>query len=93
MLFEAVRAQEAEAVEQWATNPHWQTLRMLMSASGSSEGSGQAGGGAGAGRGSRGAATGGGSSASSTSMWSCQHCTFINQSSTSVCAVCSLPRS
>lgn len=38
-------------------------------------------------------AMGGSTHAATSSMWACQHCTFMNQPGTDHCEMCSLPRS
>lgn len=105
-LLEAVKTQNAEQAQDWANSEHWATVEQLIAASSSSPpqsrpqsvafteatasgvnlGFGSA---SGSGLGSGLPVTSGGGS---NSLWTCPHCTFLNQADLVNCEMCRLPR-
>uniref|UniRef100_A0A2R5LLL1 Nuclear protein localization protein 4 homolog n=1 Tax=Ornithodoros turicata TaxID=34597 RepID=A0A2R5LLL1_9ACAR len=75
-LLEAIRNKDAAEAEKWTKNDHWQTLEQIMASQGPT---GE----------SNGTTSG---NVSGGESWTCQHCTFLNQSSSTVCEMCGLPQ-
>lgn len=84
-LLEAVKKRDRAQALEWKQSEHWATVEQLVMASG---------GGAAVLGGSGEAAAAGSSaqSSSSSTSWTCQHCTFINQTASENCEMCHLPR-
>ncbi|KAJ8263801.1 hypothetical protein GJAV_G00141420 [Gymnothorax javanicus] len=82
LLLEAVKTSDEDLAQTWKKSEQWATIEQLCgTVSGQSSGSHEYG------------AMGGPSiPASSSAMWSCLHCTFMNQPGTEHCEMCSLPR-
>ncbi|XP_064423527.1 nuclear protein localization protein 4 homolog [Latimeria chalumnae] len=81
LLLDAVRSRNEELAQTWKKSEQWATIEQLCSTvnvppSGLQEYG----------------ALGGSTRVTSTSMWSCQHCTFMNQPGMDHCEMCSLPR-
>uniref|UniRef100_A0A8C8I7U3 Nuclear protein localization protein 4 homolog n=1 Tax=Oncorhynchus tshawytscha TaxID=74940 RepID=A0A8C8I7U3_ONCTS len=83
LLLDAVKTKDEELAQTWKKSEQWATIEQLCSTVGGQSSGPQEYG-----------AMGGGPStpASSSSMWSCLHCTFMNQPGTELCEMCSLPR-
>uniref|UniRef100_A0A4W4DRQ4 Nuclear protein localization protein 4 homolog n=1 Tax=Electrophorus electricus TaxID=8005 RepID=A0A4W4DRQ4_ELEEL len=82
LLLEAVKTSNEELAQTWKKSEQWATIEQLCSTVGGQQ------------AGSLDYAMGGPSvPASSSVMWSCVHCTFMNQPGTEHCEMCSLPRS
>ncbi|KAK7051147.1 Nuclear protein localization protein 4, partial [Halocaridina rubra] len=84
-LLEAIRYKDRKAALDWKRSEHWATVEQLVMASG----------GDGALAGSSIDVTGRGATATSSTSsasWTCQHCTFINQTASENCDMCHLPR-
>ncbi|KAI5623454.1 nuclear protein localization protein 4-like [Silurus asotus] len=82
LLLDAVKTSNEELAQTWKKSEQWATIEQLCSTVGGQQG------------GSLDYAMGGPSiPASSSAMWSCLHCTFMNQPGTEHCEMCSLPRS
>ncbi|KAL6475598.1 hypothetical protein MHYP_G00166380 [Metynnis hypsauchen] len=82
LLLDAVKTSNEELAQTWKKSEQWATIEQLCSTVGGQQ------------TGSLDYAMGGPSiPASSSAMWSCQHCTFMNQPGTEHCEMCSLPRS
>lgn len=75
-LLQAVRTKDVALAEKWTKNDHWQTLEQIMASQGPG---GEAHGTS-------------GSNASAASSWTCQHCTFLNRTGSTVCEICGLPQ-
>ncbi|XP_056285553.1 nuclear protein localization protein 4 homolog [Pseudoliparis swirei] len=83
LLLDAVRTSNEDLAQTWKKSEQWATIEQLCSTVGGQPSSSQ----------SYGGAMGGPSApASSSAMWSCLHCTFMNQPGTEHCEMCSLPR-
>ncbi|ROT83430.1 putative nuclear protein localization protein 4-like isoform X2 [Penaeus vannamei] len=84
-LLEAVKKRDRAQALEWKQSEHWATVEQLVMASG--------GGAAVLGAGGEAAAAGSSAqSSSSSTSWTCQHCTFINQTASENCEMCHLPR-
>uniref|UniRef100_A0A3Q4ARA7 Nuclear protein localization protein 4 homolog n=1 Tax=Mola mola TaxID=94237 RepID=A0A3Q4ARA7_MOLML len=83
LLLDAVRTSNEDLAQTWKKSEQWATIEQLCSTVGGQPSS------------SLGYGAVGGPSvpASSSAMWSCLHCTFMNQPGTEHCEMCSLPRS
>uniref|UniRef100_A0A8C7GRI5 Nuclear protein localization protein 4 homolog n=1 Tax=Oncorhynchus kisutch TaxID=8019 RepID=A0A8C7GRI5_ONCKI len=83
LLLDAVKTKDEELAQTWKKSEQWATIEQLCSTEGGQPSGPQEFG-----------AMGGGPStpASSSAMWSCLHCTFMNQPGTELCEMCSLPR-
>ncbi|CDQ81116.1 nuclear protein localization protein 4 homolog isoform X2 [Oncorhynchus mykiss] len=83
LLLDAVKTKDEELAQTWKKSEQWATIEQLCSTVGGQSSGPQEYG-----------AMGGGPStpASSSAMWSCLHCTFMNQPGTELCEMCSLPR-
>uniref|UniRef100_A0AAR2J5P9 Nuclear protein localization protein 4 homolog n=2 Tax=Pygocentrus nattereri TaxID=42514 RepID=A0AAR2J5P9_PYGNA len=82
LLLDAVKTSNEELAQTWKKSEQWATIEQLCSTVGGQQ------------AGSLDYAMGGPSiPASSSAMWSCLHCTFMNQPGTEHCEMCSLPRS
>uniref|UniRef100_A0A1A8PIU1 Nuclear protein localization protein 4 homolog n=1 Tax=Nothobranchius rachovii TaxID=451742 RepID=A0A1A8PIU1_9TELE len=83
LLLDAVKTSNEDLAQTWKKSEQWATIEQLCSTVGGQQSS------------SLGYGAMGGSSAptSSSAMWSCLHCTFMNQPGTEHCEICSLPRS
>ncbi|KAK3529111.1 hypothetical protein QTP70_016546 [Hemibagrus guttatus] len=82
LLLDAVKTSNEELAQTWKKSEQWATIEQLCSTVGGQQGE------------SLDYAMGGPSiPASSSAMWSCLHCTFMNQPGTEHCEMCSLPRS
>uniref|UniRef100_A0A8B9JHT7 NPL4 homolog, ubiquitin recognition factor n=1 Tax=Astyanax mexicanus TaxID=7994 RepID=A0A8B9JHT7_ASTMX len=82
LLLDAVKTSNEELAQTWKKSEQWATIEQLCSTVGGQQ------------AGSLDYAMGGASvPASSSAMWSCLHCTFMNQPGTEHCEMCSLPRS
>ncbi|XP_066982321.1 nuclear protein localization protein 4 homolog isoform X1 [Macrobrachium rosenbergii] len=84
-LLEAIKKKDRKAALDWKRSEHWATVEQLVMASG----------GGGAVAGSSIDVTGRGATAepsASSASWTCQHCTFINQTASENCDMCHLPR-
>nr|XP_020856501.1 nuclear protein localization protein 4 homolog isoform X3 [Phascolarctos cinereus] len=81
LLLEAVRTRNEELAQTWKKSEQWATIEQLCSTVGVQlPGMHEYG------------AIGGSTHATSSAMWACQHCTFMNQPGTDHCEMCSLPR-
>ncbi|XP_007482935.1 nuclear protein localization protein 4 homolog isoform X2 [Monodelphis domestica] len=81
LLLEAVRTRNEELAQTWKKSEQWATIEQLCSTVGVQlPGMHEYG------------AIGGPTHATSSAMWACQHCTFMNQPGTDHCEMCSLPR-
>lgn len=84
-LLDAVRTHNRTAALEWKQSGQWATVEQLVMASGAE---GLAGG--------RGAdVVGAGPStqpSAAATSWTCQHCTFINQTASESCDMCHLPK-
>ncbi|KAK8376851.1 hypothetical protein O3P69_010052 [Scylla paramamosain] len=84
-LLEAVKTRNRAAALEWKQSGHWATVEQLVMASGPESLAG-----------ARGAdVVGVGSStqpSAAATSWTCQHCTFINQTATESCDMCHLPK-
>ncbi|RXM37360.1 Nuclear protein localization protein 4-like [Acipenser ruthenus] len=83
LLLDAVKTSNEELAQTWRKSEQWATIEQLCSTVG-----GQS-----SGLPDYGAMGGPPNPASSSSMWSCRHCTFMNQPGTEQCEMCSLPHS
>ncbi|KAK1163740.1 hypothetical protein AOXY_G15623 [Acipenser oxyrinchus oxyrinchus] len=83
LLLDAVKTSNEELAQTWRKSEQWATIEQLCSTVG-----GQS-----SGLPDYGAMGGPPNPTSSSSMWSCRHCTFMNQPSTEQCEMCSLPHS
>lgn len=83
LLLDAVKTSNEDLAQTWKKSEQWATIEQLCSTVGGQPSS------------SHGYGAMGGPSApvSSSAMWSCLHCTFMNQPGTEHCEMCSLPRS
>ncbi|KAG7154439.1 Nuclear protein localization protein 4-like [Homarus americanus] len=84
-LLEAVKKRDRAAALEWKQSGHWATVEQLVMASG----------GEGAVAGGESDVTGRGPSvqpSTSSTSWTCQHCTFINQTASENCDMCHLPQ-
>uniref|UniRef100_A0A3P9MJL3 Nuclear protein localization protein 4 homolog n=1 Tax=Oryzias latipes TaxID=8090 RepID=A0A3P9MJL3_ORYLA len=83
LLLDAVKTSNEDLAQTWKKSEQWATIEQLCSTVGGQPSS------------SLGYGAMGGASvpASSSAMWSCLHCTFMNQPGTEHCEMCSLPRS
>ncbi|KAK7919187.1 hypothetical protein WMY93_010471 [Mugilogobius chulae] len=83
LLLDAVKTSNEDLAQTWKKSEQWATIEQLCSTVGGQPSS------------SHGYGAMGGPSApvSASSMWSCLHCTFMNQPGTEHCEMCSLPRS
>uniref|UniRef100_A0A4W5MHS6 NPL4 homolog, ubiquitin recognition factor n=1 Tax=Hucho hucho TaxID=62062 RepID=A0A4W5MHS6_9TELE len=83
LLLDAVKTKNEDLAQTWKKSEQWATIEQLCSTEGGQSSGPQEFG-----------AMGGGPStpASSSAMWSCLHCTFMNQPGTELCEMCSLPR-
>ncbi|XP_027885835.1 nuclear protein localization protein 4 homolog [Xiphophorus couchianus] len=83
LLLDAVKTSNEELAQTWKKSEQWATIEQLCSTVGGQPSS------------SLGYEAMGGPAApaSSSAMWSCLHCTFMNQPGTEHCEICSLPRS
>lgn len=82
LLLEAVRTRDKELAQTWKKSEQWATIEQLCSTVGAQPSELQ----------DFGASGGSAHAASSSSMWSCLHCTFMNQAGTDHCEMCQLPR-
>lgn len=76
-LLEAVKTKDAVLVREWSKSENWATVEHLMAAQGMTASS---------------ATSSTNEFTSVASLWTCAHCTFLNQPDRSVCEMCSLPR-
>ncbi|XP_058848348.1 nuclear protein localization protein 4 homolog [Acipenser ruthenus] len=83
LLLDAVKTSNEELAQTWRKSEQWATIEQLCSTVG-----GQS-----SGLPDYGAMGGPPNPTSSSSMWSCRHCTFMNQPGTEQCEMCSLPHS
>uniref|UniRef100_A0A8C9WI55 Nuclear protein localization protein 4 homolog n=1 Tax=Scleropages formosus TaxID=113540 RepID=A0A8C9WI55_SCLFO len=83
LLLDAVKTSNEELAQTWRKSEQWATIEQLCSTVGGQP----------AGSHDYGAMSGPSLPPSSSAMWSCQHCTFMNQPGTELCEMCSLPRS
>uniref|UniRef100_A0A3B4TKD8 NPL4 homolog, ubiquitin recognition factor n=1 Tax=Seriola dumerili TaxID=41447 RepID=A0A3B4TKD8_SERDU len=83
LLLDAVKSSNEDLAQTWKKSEQWATIEQLCSTVGGQPSS------------SLGYGAMGGPSvpATSSAMWSCLHCTFMNQPGTEHCEMCSLPRS
>ncbi|KAM4663209.1 nuclear protein localization protein 4 homolog [Discoglossus pictus] len=81
LLLDAVKTRNEELAQTWKKSEQWATIEQLCSTVGVQPSELQDFG-----------ATGGSTHAASSSMWSCIHCTFMNQAGTDQCEMCRLPR-
>nr|XP_057923024.1 nuclear protein localization protein 4 homolog isoform X2 [Doryrhamphus excisus] len=83
LLLDAVKTSNEDLAQTWKKSEQWATIEQLCSTVGGQP------------SGSLGFDTMGDPSApaSSSAMWSCPHCTFMNQPGTEHCDMCRLPRS
>ncbi|XP_030630011.1 nuclear protein localization protein 4 homolog isoform X3 [Chanos chanos] len=82
LLLDAVKTSNEDLAQTWKKSEQWATIEQLCSTVGGQP------------PGSLDYAMGGPSiPPSSSAMWSCLHCTFMNQPGTEHCEMCSLPRS
>uniref|UniRef100_A0A3B3ZDT2 Nuclear protein localization protein 4 homolog n=1 Tax=Periophthalmus magnuspinnatus TaxID=409849 RepID=A0A3B3ZDT2_9GOBI len=83
LLLDAVKTSNEDVAQTWKKSEQWATIEQLCSTVGGQPSS------------SHGYGAMGGPSVpvSASSMWSCLHCTFMNQPGTEHCEMCSLPRS
>ncbi|KAG8231754.1 hypothetical protein J437_LFUL012033 [Ladona fulva] len=107
-LLESVKSKDEEKARDWAQSEHWATVEQLIAASSHSGGPSSPSTGPStnfpssrvtfANVGDEGAVGGGpvpptlGPTLPSGTMWTCRHCTFLNQPQLSNCDICSLPR-
>ncbi|XP_075702083.1 nuclear protein localization protein 4 homolog [Rhinoderma darwinii] len=82
LLLDAVRTRNEELAQTWKKSEQWATIEQLCSTVGVQPSELQ----------DYGAIGGSTHATSSTAMWSCQHCTFMNQAGTDQCEMCRLPR-
>uniref|UniRef100_A0A8C9ZRZ0 Nuclear protein localization protein 4 homolog n=1 Tax=Sander lucioperca TaxID=283035 RepID=A0A8C9ZRZ0_SANLU len=82
LLLDAVRTSNEDLAQTWKKSEQWATIEQLCSTVGGQPSSSQG----------YGAMGGPSAPASSSAMWSCLHCTFMNQPGTEHCEMCSLPR-
>lgn len=82
LLLDAVKTSNEELAQTWKKSEQWATIEQLCSTVGGQQAEP-----------SYPMAGGASAPATSSSMWSCQHCTFMNQPGTELCEMCSLPRS
>uniref|UniRef100_A0AAX7TW01 NPL4 homolog, ubiquitin recognition factor n=1 Tax=Astatotilapia calliptera TaxID=8154 RepID=A0AAX7TW01_ASTCA len=83
LLLEAVKTSNEDLAQTWKKSEQWATIEQLCSTVGGQPSSSL----------DYGAMGGPSVPASSSAMWSCLHCTFMNQPGTEHCEMCSLPRS
>ncbi|KAG5262808.1 hypothetical protein AALO_G00279130 [Alosa alosa] len=83
LLLDAVKTSNEELALTWKKSEQWATIEQLCSTVGGQQAESL----------SDYAMGGPSAPASSSSMWSCLHCTFMNQPGTELCEMCSLPRS
>lgn len=76
-LLEAVKTKDVGLAREWAKSENWATVEHLMAAQGMASASTSS---------SASPFTGTGS------LWTCAHCTFLNQPDRSICEICGLPR-
>ncbi|XP_063312362.1 nuclear protein localization protein 4 homolog [Pelobates fuscus] len=81
LLLDAVRTRNEELAETWKKSEQWATIEQLCSTVGVQPSELQEFG-----------AIGGTTHVPATAMWSCLHCTFMNQAGTDQCEMCRLPR-
>ncbi|TRY99005.1 hypothetical protein DNTS_034815 [Danionella cerebrum] len=82
LLLDAVKMSNEELAQTWKKSEQWATIEQLCSTVGGQQ------------SGSLDYAMGGPTlPRSSSAVWSCLHCTFMNQPGTEHCEMCSLPRS
>uniref|UniRef100_A0A3Q3LW01 Nuclear protein localization protein 4 homolog n=1 Tax=Mastacembelus armatus TaxID=205130 RepID=A0A3Q3LW01_9TELE len=83
LLLDAVKTSNEDLAQTWKKSEQWATIEQLCGTVGGQPSS------------SLGYGAMGGPSVpvSSSAMWSCLHCTFMNQPGTEHCEMCSLPRS
>ncbi|KAK3878570.1 hypothetical protein Pcinc_016783 [Petrolisthes cinctipes] len=85
-LLKAVKDRERAAAVEWKQSGQWATVEQLVMASGAEGAAGSPGVDVtGAGSGTR-------TAAAATGSWTCQHCTFINQTASENCDMCHLPQ-
>ncbi|XP_044152368.1 nuclear protein localization protein 4 homolog [Bufo gargarizans] len=82
LLLDAVRTRNEDLAQTWKKSEQWATIEQLCSTVGVQPSELH----------DYGAIGGSTHAASSTAMWSCQHCTFMNQAGTDHCEMCRLPR-
>ncbi|KAL4648635.1 hypothetical protein GN956_G6795 [Arapaima gigas] len=83
LLLDAVKTSNEELAQTWRKLEQWATIEQLCSTVGGQP----------TGSHDYGAMSGPSVPVSSSAMWSCQHCTFMNQPGTELCEICGLPRS
>ncbi|XP_059804516.1 nuclear protein localization protein 4 homolog [Hypanus sabinus] len=81
LLLEAVKTRNEELAQTWKRSEQWATIEQLCSTVGIQAPST-----------SEFDAMGGSQQSTPTAMWSCRHCTFMNQPGTDQCEMCNLPR-
>ncbi|XP_075072977.1 nuclear protein localization protein 4 homolog [Mixophyes fleayi] len=82
LLLEALRTRNEDLAQTWKKSEQWATIEQLCSTVGVQPSELH----------DYGATGGSTHAASSSSMWSCLHCTFMNQAGTDQCEMCRLPR-
>nr|XP_023672755.1 nuclear protein localization protein 4 homolog [Paramormyrops kingsleyae] len=83
LLLDAVKTPNEELARTWKKSVQWATIEQLCSTVGGQP----------SGSHDYGAMSGPSAPTSASAMWSCLHCTFMNQPGTELCEMCSLPRS
>ncbi|CAL8264024.1 unnamed protein product [Arctogadus glacialis] len=85
LILEAVKTSNEDLAQTWKKSEQWATIEQLCSTVGAQPPSSLD-------YGAVGGPSAAASSSSSAAMWSCLHCTFVNQPGTELCEMCSLPR-
>ena len=98
-LLEAIRTNNREKANEWASSEHWATVEQLISATSSAGPSNRStfSGAHSMGSIASGSGVGGGAGSSDNSSaeqisWTCSYCTFLNSPNKNTCDMCSLPR-
>ncbi|KAG7269090.1 hypothetical protein CRUP_004359 [Coryphaenoides rupestris] len=81
LILDAVKTSNEDLAQTWKKSEQWATIEQLCSTVGGQPSSSL----------DYGAVGGPSVPASSSAMWSCLHCTFMNQPGTELCEMCSLP--
>ncbi|MEE6524548.1 hypothetical protein FKM82_024089 [Ascaphus truei] len=82
LLLDAVKTRNEDLAQTWKKSEQWATIEQLCSTVGAQPSELH----------DYGAIGGSTHVPSSSSMWSCLHCTFMNQAGTDQCEMCRLPR-
>jgi len=88
-LLEAVKNKDAVLAQHWASSEHWATVEQIMAAHAPVPSMREE---SFVGPGAAPLPPIADGAAGGSAMWTCAHCTFLNQPNTSTCEICSLPK-